>query len=252
MAHRPVYAAAEAYRIAFSWRNWAREVAFLREAFRRHGRGELRRVLDLACGPGDHLLALAAAGLEAVGLDLSPEMVALCRRRGADATEGDMRSFRLAHPVDMTTLMMDSLAYLLSPGEMLDHLASVAEAVRPGGVYVVEATHPRDHLTSRRSTCNDWTAEEAGVRVRTRWGSEGDPFDPVSQVRQVSVRVEVEDGAVHVAQAPQRAWTWGEVQLAVAASPAWELAAAYGALDMEQPFDDSQSAWRMVCVLRRG
>jgi cyclopropane fatty-acyl-phospholipid synthase-like methyltransferase len=40
-----------------------------------------RRVHDLGCGLGRHLLLLAAEGFEASGSDISPEAVARCRRR---------------------------------------------------------------------------------------------------------------------------------------------------------------------------
>ena len=42
-------------------------------------------VLDIGCGPGRHLAALAAAGHDGLGLDLSPVAVRLARARGADA-----------------------------------------------------------------------------------------------------------------------------------------------------------------------
>ena len=37
------------------------------------------RVLDAGCGPGRHALALARRGIEVVGVDLSPDFVALAR-----------------------------------------------------------------------------------------------------------------------------------------------------------------------------
>ena len=42
-------------------------------------------MLDIGCGPGRHVAALAAAGHEALGLDLSPVAVRLARARGAEA-----------------------------------------------------------------------------------------------------------------------------------------------------------------------
>jgi SAM-dependent methyltransferase len=44
-----------------------------------------RRVHDLGCGPGRHLLFLAAEGFEASGSDFSPAAVDTCRRRLEEA-----------------------------------------------------------------------------------------------------------------------------------------------------------------------
>ena len=49
---------------------------YVEEARRARG-----RVLELACGTGRVLLPIAAEGLECVGLDLSPEMLAEARRK---------------------------------------------------------------------------------------------------------------------------------------------------------------------------
>jgi cyclopropane fatty-acyl-phospholipid synthase-like methyltransferase len=58
----------------------AQEVAFLVDAL------ELRpgmRVLDAGCGPGRHAIALAQQGINVVGIDLSPDFVALAQQDAA-------------------------------------------------------------------------------------------------------------------------------------------------------------------------
>ena len=47
-------------------------------------------VLDVGCGPGRHLHALAARGVFALGVDLSPVAVDLARGRGAHAIVGSI------------------------------------------------------------------------------------------------------------------------------------------------------------------
>ncbi len=47
-------------------------------------------VLDVGCGPGRHLHALAARGVFALGVDLSPVAVALARGRGVRAIVGSI------------------------------------------------------------------------------------------------------------------------------------------------------------------
>jgi ubiquinone/menaquinone biosynthesis C-methylase UbiE len=48
------------------------------------------KVLDLGCGAGDHSLFFKEKGLEAVSVDLSEEMVKLCREKGLDAQIQDI------------------------------------------------------------------------------------------------------------------------------------------------------------------
>src|ERR671919_1309651 len=57
------------------------EVEFLVDAL---GLGPGQRVLDVGCGPGRHALALGRLGIEAVGVDLSPDFVELARAAAAD------------------------------------------------------------------------------------------------------------------------------------------------------------------------
>ena len=44
-------------------------------------------VLDVGCGPGRHVEALGRRGIDALGLDISPNAVAFARRRGAQVLQ---------------------------------------------------------------------------------------------------------------------------------------------------------------------
>jgi len=57
-------------------RGTEQEVAYLVDALRLEPG---QRVLDVGCGPGRHSLALARRGLEVLGVDLSPDFLALAR-----------------------------------------------------------------------------------------------------------------------------------------------------------------------------
>jgi SAM-dependent methyltransferase len=46
--------------------------------------------IDLGCGPGRLLEALAARGVRALGVDLAPEAIAQCRTRGVPALRADV------------------------------------------------------------------------------------------------------------------------------------------------------------------
>jgi SAM-dependent methyltransferase len=103
-------------------------------------------VLDIGCGPGRHLAALAAAGQAGLGLDLSPVAVRLARARGAEAI---MRSVFADVPRDgtwRTALLLDGNIGIGGAPEAL--LARARALVAPGGAVLVE-TGPPDAPTRR-------------------------------------------------------------------------------------------------------
>ena len=73
-----------------NWPNRLRfELPFLTAqlAYAPHAGGALPRVLDAACGTGQHALALASLGYPTAGADLSPGMI---ERARANALERDL------------------------------------------------------------------------------------------------------------------------------------------------------------------
>lgn len=98
--------------------------------------GEKR--LDLGCGNGALTAELAARGLDASGMDASPEMVALAREHHPELRfcVGDATSFSLDEPVDVvfSNAMLHWIDARLQPSA----LACVAAALRMGGQFVFE------------------------------------------------------------------------------------------------------------------
>jgi ubiquinone/menaquinone biosynthesis C-methylase UbiE len=99
------------------------------------------RALDVACGTGRHAARLAAAGHATVGIDATPAMLDLARKRapGADFRLGDFTAL----PVDDGTFDLAicalALAHLRDPAPAI---AEIARAVRPGGRVVLTDAHP--------------------------------------------------------------------------------------------------------------
>jgi SAM-dependent methyltransferase len=97
-------------------------------------------VLDIGCGPGRHLAALAAAGLEGLGLDLSPVAVRLARARGAEAI---LRSVFADVPragTWRTALLLDGNIGIGGAPRAL--LARARELIAPEGRVLVETGGP--------------------------------------------------------------------------------------------------------------
>ena len=120
------------------------EVAFLIEAL------DLEpgmRVLDVGCGPGRHAHALARAGMEVVGVDISQRFVDLAAEGappGARFERADARALRFDAEFDAAiSLCQGAFGLTGGPGAPLDGdgavLGGMARALRPGGRLAVSA-----------------------------------------------------------------------------------------------------------------
>jgi ubiquinone/menaquinone biosynthesis C-methylase UbiE len=103
----------------------------------------VRRVLDLGCGAGRHVLFLAREGFEVHGLDSSAEALRICRERLREAglrtplVQADMR--RIPYP-DGTFDAVLAIASLYH-GTLADIRRTLAEVRRvlvPGGLALLE------------------------------------------------------------------------------------------------------------------
>src|SRR5947208_527517 len=82
-----------------------------------------RRLLDVGCGAGDSTAAMLARGYDATGVDVSPGMLALARRRlgfGVPLHRHDMRSLPVLGAFDLVCAIGDAVNFLLDETELID------------------------------------------------------------------------------------------------------------------------------------
>ena len=121
----------------------AAEIAFFAAAFDRFADGPVRSVLEPGCGSGRLVAAMAARGYQVTGLDLSQSMLDYLdrrlRRRGlqADLVLGDMTEMVFDRPFDAAFCTFNTFRHLIQEQDAISHLKSVAECVRPGGLYLL-------------------------------------------------------------------------------------------------------------------
>lgn len=217
-------------------------------------------VLELAAGPAEHARELARRGAAATALDLNPRMCAYASREAEregvelDVVEGDMTRLDLGRRFDLVVTMLDSTSHLMTLDALVAHLRGVAAHLSPGGLYVVEMSHPRDRLTDDPSVSTGWTVERDGVHAGVRWGEPGDRLDPVTQISADHVTVTITaDGGTRVVRdvVPYRFWTATELAAAIRLAGGLDAVAQYGDFGAGEdavPLTDP-AAWRMITVL---
>lgn len=256
--HLNLYRRALYYDIALE-RDVSREVDFVIAAFHHYCSGGLGSVLELACGPGYHARSLALHGVQATGLDLSQEMLDLAAAKaageGLDITwvKADMRSFQLETHVDMAICMFDGFDALLTNQDLIQHFRTVAQNLNPGGLYLIDLTHPRqcdyNHYGDFR-----YSGERDGVKVEIRWATNDPRFDLVSAIARADIEIHINDHgkqSVITDSAVERLVLPQEFILLAQLSEALEVVGWHGDYDLTQPLDHTAGSQRMISILRK-
>ncbi|WP_398684053.1 methyltransferase domain-containing protein [Streptomyces akebiae] len=118
-------------------------------------------VLDVGCGPGRLVAALAARGVTALGVDVSPAAVARTRRHGGAALRRSVFDRLPREGRWGTVLLMDGNVGI--GGDPAALLTRLRDLLRPGGRLLAEAA---DEDVDQRLT----------VRVEDAHGRHGRPF----------------------------------------------------------------------------
>lgn len=101
-------------------------------------------VLDMPCGPGRHLIHLAAHGLRVTGVDLTRSYLDEARKRlssaglSAELIHGDMRELLRPASFDAILHLYSSFGYFEDPRDDPRLLRNMRESLRRGGCAVLE------------------------------------------------------------------------------------------------------------------
>ncbi|MEL6342970.1 MAG: methyltransferase domain-containing protein [Myxococcota bacterium] len=129
---------AHLYDAIYADKDYAAETATLVELLRSEGIDAGASVIEAACGTGRYLEQLRDT-YTVSGFDISPPLLDIARARlpDVDLWVEDMRTFSVAQPADALLCLFSSIGYLDAAG-LEQAIGRFFEAVRPGGVIVVE------------------------------------------------------------------------------------------------------------------
>jgi len=119
-----------------------------REAFRRYGPLAPASALDIGCGTGRHLAALAETIAECWGVDLLEANVAYARsaRPQLHVVQGDMRTVRLGRTFDVVTSLGNALSYALTDGDLARTVDTYAAHAHRGTLLILDVLSARSYL----------------------------------------------------------------------------------------------------------
>lgn len=132
-------------------------------------------VVELAVGTGRIAVPIAKAGVAVIGVDQSPEMLAVARAHAAaegveDALElrvGDIRTPPVAERVRLVLCPFRSLLHLAGADEKLRALQAARDLLEPGGRFVFDVFAPSAEDIAE--TDGIWLEREPGILERADW-----------------------------------------------------------------------------------
>jgi len=130
-----------------------------------------RRVLDVACGTGTLALKLARQGFSVLGIDKSPEMIAVANK--AKVEPGllisfeiqDMRQLNVKGTFDLALCTFDSINYLLSEEDLARYLTKISYALKVNGFFVFDSV---TETLCKNKHCGGRFREFGEIRLRQK------------------------------------------------------------------------------------
>jgi SAM-dependent methyltransferase len=121
------------------------------------------RVADLGCGTGLLACALAQQGHRVTGIDPSPEMLRVARKRphAEEVTwiEGDAKALAFTGPMDLVLMTGHVAQIFLDDDALLETLRAARYALRNGGRIAFDSRDPAAQAWER------WTKAESARRI---------------------------------------------------------------------------------------
>ena len=134
------------------------------------------RVLDIACGTGNTALMACARGAAVTRLDLTPELLGIARKRGAEAgysditwKEGDAEN--LPFPDGTFDVVVSSCGLMFAPDQQ-KVANEVARVTSRGGRIAIQAWTREGGVGRMFKVTNAYVPPPSGVPSPLEWGDE--------------------------------------------------------------------------------
>ncbi|MDP1560956.1 MAG: class I SAM-dependent methyltransferase [Pirellulaceae bacterium] len=233
------------------------ELDFLQDCFACFADRKIKKLFEPACGTGRLMVRFAKLGYQISGNDLNEKAIDFCNRRlekygfPVSAFVGDMCNFKLKKPVDAAFNTINSFRHLEKPELAEAHMRVMADAVAPGGLYVL-GLHLTP-LTEAKVVEETWTASRGNLKIRSQmWLVDR---MPAQRLEAYGMKYEVtKPNGREILEDQFNFLTYNVKQVLglIASEPRWEIASVFDfAYDIQTPMALDDQTEDVVFVLRR-
>ncbi len=140
---------AELYDLFYSRKPYKPEALFIHQCFNDFGHGEIRNILEIACGTGSHSIEFDKLGYKIDALDISEDMISFAIKKAENAKARnvefyvqDMVSLSLEkEKFDAAVCLFDSIGYALTDENIIRTLKGIHSTLKTKGLFIFEFWH---------------------------------------------------------------------------------------------------------------
>lgn len=155
---------AKYYDKIYADKDYESEAEFIKWLVKKHKRNKGNKLLDVACGTGNHASFLHDE-FTITGVDVNPEMLKIAKKkvRFAKFIKGDMTKLELGETFDVIICMFATIAYNLTYDELEDTIKILYHHLQSGGVVIFDLHIHEDYFLGGKVWVN--TVVEKDLQV---------------------------------------------------------------------------------------
>ena len=215
---------------------WSRMVTEDVDFYVAEARKARSTVVELGVGTGRIAVPTAVAGVPVIGVDSSPGMLEVCRRRAdaagvshlVDLRLGDLRDPPVTERVRLVTSPFRAFLHLETDAERRTTLAAVQRLLEPGGRFVFDVFAPS--VEDVEETHGRWLEREPGIWELALW-------DLDRRVLTLQVRGPGSESSLSLTWLPNEEWR------VLLEESGFEIVACYGWFDLRPYAGGEDSIW---------
>lgn len=136
---------AKIFDVIYKNKDYQAECDFLENIFKRYSRKPVRKILDIACGTGNHIIPLAERGFKIAAQDKSCDMLESAKRKCQNKKLKvsfigclPMQQFKSKEKFDAVIAMFSSIDYVLKLKELKQAFLNMRNCLKKDGLLVFD------------------------------------------------------------------------------------------------------------------